>query len=435
VGEQAPASRSGGPAPRNLKDNLAACVLGNIGYGAAQLGMVSVLARATSVDQVGRYVLALAVCAPVFGLTALKLRQMQSTDVRDQFTFGHYLALRLLAVTLAAAGLTGAAAVLGSRAGLAVLLAVILTKAAEGVLDTCYGAMTQREQLHQVARSQLVRGCGGLAAFAAAVLATGRVEYAAFALAGFTGARCAVDLRRVRRLGFSTRPRFQWRVLGRLARVAVPLGLALCASSLLVNAPRYVLGDAAQVGVYAALAYLLTGGGALVTALATTAAPRLARYHAAGQERPFRALLTRMAALGAGLGGGGALVALLLGRPLLGLVYGPGYAAHADVLVLLLLAAVLNWSSLAVGTALDAVRVFRVQLPVQLLALAVVVGAALLLVPALGLVGAALAELLAAGVKALHYLVLQVRVVNPALRRAGRGVPAGAALATAAPGG
>ncbi len=432
MGEQAPASRSEGPAPRNLRANLAACVVGNVGYGAAQLGMVSVLARATSVDQVGRYVLALAVCAPVFGLTALKLRQMQSTDVRDQFTFGHYLALRLLAVTLAAAGLTGAAAVLGSRAGLAVLLAVILTKAAEGVLDTCYGAMTQREQLHQVARSQLVRGCAGLAAFAAAVLATGRVEYAAFALAAVTGARCAVDLRRVRRLGFSIRPRFQWRVLGRLARVAVPLGLALSASSLLVNAPRYVLGDAAQVGVYAALAYLLTGGGALVGALATTAAPRLARYHAAGQERPFRTLLARMAAVGAGLGGGGALLAVLLGRPLLGLVYGPGYA---DVLVLLLLAAVLNWSSLAVGTALDAVRAFRVQLPVQLLALAVVVGAALLLVPALGLVGAALAELLAAGVKALHYLVLQVRVVNPALRRAGRGVPAGAALATAAPGG
>jgi O-antigen/teichoic acid export membrane protein len=417
----APAGTGTGPPPRpprRLRANLVSALIGNAGYGACQLAMISVLARLTDTAQVSRFVLALAVTAPVFGVTTLKLRQIQATDVRTQFSFGHYLALRLVAVALATVALIGVALTVPTGAGAAVLIAVTLTKAAEAVLDICYGAMQQCEQLQYVARSMLIRGVGGLALFAAVIAATRRIEYAAFALTAFALARVAVDAQRVRRLGFDSRPLFERRVLARLTVLAIPLGLAMSASSLLVNVPRYFLsgtGETGEVGIYAALAYLLTGGTAVVAALAASVSPRLAGYHANGQPQAFRRLLAQSIALGGGIGVAGLLVAAVLGRHLLALLYGPGYAVHADVLVLLMVTATLAYSSAFVGTGLDAVRAFSIQLPIQLVALAAVVVAAALLVPRYGLLGAAVAELIAAGVKAVQYVVVYARVVRRAL--------------------
>ena len=63
--------------------------------------MLVVLAKFGSPEMVGNFALALAVTAPVFMLTNLQLRAIQAIDVKDQYVYGDYLALRLFGTALA----------------------------------------------------------------------------------------------------------------------------------------------------------------------------------------------------------------------------------------------------------------------------------------------------------------------------------------------
>ncbi|MFY1697074.1 MULTISPECIES: lipopolysaccharide biosynthesis protein [unclassified Solwaraspora] len=408
------------PDSRPLRRNLVSGLYGNGLYAAAQMGIVAVLARTTSTEAVGQFMLALAICGPIFALSTLKLRQIQATDLAQQFSFGHYLALRLITGLLAAVAVVVAAGALPlSPQGALVLTAVAVGKGGESIIDVCYGAIQQREQLQLVARSLTVRAVGGLLLFTVVVVTTRRVELAAGAAALLTIAQSAVEIARVRALGFDVRPRFDRRLLWRLAAIAIPLGIAMALASLLVNVPRYVLTGThgtEAVGIFAALAYLTVTGSTVVGALALAVSPRLASHRNEGHVRAFHRLLWSAVGLGAALGLAGVLAVVVVGRPALEIFYGPEYGRHTDVLLVLMVAGTIGYATVFVGTALDAIRVFRVQLPIHLVAVAAVVVTSFLAVPRMGMMGAAVAVLVGALVKGLQQAVAYLRIVVPALR-------------------
>src|SRR5580704_15153177 len=69
---------------------------GNVIYAACQFGMLSALAKLGNPSVVGQYALALAVAAPVFMLTNLQLRGVQSTDAKHEYDFPDYFTLRVI---------------------------------------------------------------------------------------------------------------------------------------------------------------------------------------------------------------------------------------------------------------------------------------------------------------------------------------------------
>jgi O-antigen/teichoic acid export membrane protein len=231
------------PQPRSLLRNLRSALSGNSVYALCQFGMLSVLALLTNTTEVGRYGLALAITAPVFLFASLKLRQIQVTDAQNHYSFGEYLAQRLLTSTVATASVIGVVALLGmDPRTTATTAAVAVFKALESIIDILYGAMQRREQLHLVARSQMLRGVGGFAVFAGSVWMTGKVEVAAGGLAAFTIIQVATNFWHVRKLGVQVKPAFSWVTFRRLTWLALPLGVALSVSSLSINVPRYFIG-------------------------------------------------------------------------------------------------------------------------------------------------------------------------------------------------
>ncbi|MDZ4874013.1 MAG: hypothetical protein CLLPBCKN_003409 [Chroococcidiopsis cubana SAG 39.79] len=84
-----------------LRQNFSWTFVGNVVYAACQWGMLVMLAKLGSPEILGQFTLGFALTAPVIMFTNLQLRTIQATDAKQQYYFGDYLGLRLLATGLA----------------------------------------------------------------------------------------------------------------------------------------------------------------------------------------------------------------------------------------------------------------------------------------------------------------------------------------------
>src|SRR4028118_90938 len=101
----------------------------------------------------------------------------------------------------------------------------------------------------------------------------------------------------------------------------------------------------------------------VVSALAESASPRLAKYYAAGNSTAFRTLMLKLVGVGFMLGAGGVFVAVVAGREIQTLLYKPEYAERADLFAWLMVAAGMGYVSSFLGYGMTAARYFRGQMP------------------------------------------------------------------------
>jgi O-antigen/teichoic acid export membrane protein len=413
-------------APRDgrlsLRANFSWTFLGNVVYAACQWGMLTALAKLGTPELVGQFSLGLAVTAPVMMLANLQLRAIQATDARRDYEFADYYALRLLTSGLALLVIAGIALLSSYRAEMvAVILALGLYKGVQSIGDVYHGLMQGRERMDLISRALLLKGPLALLALALVFYLTRSVAWAGLAMAVvYLAVLLAYERRNARALLADEapqvlRPRWQPGRLAALAWLALPLGLVMMLISLNGNIPRYAieryLGQG-ELGIFAAMASLKVVGTTFVGALGQSASPRLAAYYAEGDGAAFRRLLARLIAIGAGLGGLAVAVAAALGGPVLTLLYTPAYAQRIDVLIVLMVAAGMAFVASFLGYGITAARRFRQQIPLFAGVLAATAVATLVLVPAYGVMGAALALVVSAVVQC----VLSALVVVRALR-------------------
>lgn len=389
--------------------------------------MLVVLAKLGTPEWVGQFALGLAVTAPVLLFANLQLRSVQATDIGDEYRFGHYLALRVMMLGLAALAI-GAVILLGglSRASALVVAGVGLAKIFESVSDVFYGLMQKHERMDRIAKSMMIKGPLSLAALAVGTYLTGSVAAGVGMMAAvWLGVLLFYDVRSGRRILEEFTPRQDNRpgwaplwnvaVLRRLAWMAAPLGVVMMLNSLNANVPRYVvehhLGQR-ELGIFAALAYLQIAESTVVNALGQSATPRLAGHFLQRQLLAFRSLNRRLLAIALILGGAGVLVAVLCGHFLLGLIYRSEYAAYTIVFIWLMAGAALSNLAAFLGYGLTAARRFRVQMPLLIGESVVVTLACFYLVPAYGLVGAAIACVISKGI----LIILSAAALGRALR-------------------
>jgi O-antigen/teichoic acid export membrane protein len=380
-----------------LRSAIAWTLAGNTIYAACQWAMLVVVAKLASADSVGSFALAFAVTAPVIMLSNLQLRVVQATDARDQFAFGHYLALRI--VTIAGSALAclaiGWFSVSAPAAGVVLLIAA--AKAVESMSDVLYGLMQRRQDMRSIAISMIAKGSLSVGALGIVLYTTASLPLACLALAGAWAVVLGLyDLRVVRSLlassGTAMRPIWNWQALRSLAAVALPLGLVMGVLSLNANVPRYLIGASltvADVGAFSAMASLGVVGATVCNALGQVASPRLANDYADGNQRPFLLTVAKLliAALAAGIMG--TMVAATWGSWLLAALFRAEYGRLQEVFVTLMIAAGLSYLASVFGYALTAARRFYCQLPIFALALVVTAVVCAWLIPRIGLQGAA----------------------------------------------
>jgi O-antigen/teichoic acid export membrane protein len=126
----------------------------------------------------------------------------------------------------------------------------------------------------------------------------------------------------------------------------------------------------------------------------------------------FKALLTKLSLLGVLVSVAGVPLALLIGRPLLTLIYRPEYGNHVVLLALLVGAAGLSTVGSFLLCGASAARAFRAQVPVYTFGLLLAAVGSALLVPRYGINGAGMALLLSAASIALGGLLVVRNVLN-----------------------
>lgn len=392
----------------SLQINFRWMFAGNVFYAVCQWGMLSVLAKAGNATIVGRFALGLAISAPVFMFTNLHLRAVQATDARCDFEFADYFTLRVLASLV---GLLTVAIVawslnfdVGTRA---VVMLLAVSKAIESLGDAVAGLLLKVELIHQVAISLMLRGTLSVAAFGITFLAWRSLVAAVCALVlswgtvflGYDLWRGAAVLGRCRHFF-----RFRPANLRRLFVLSVPLGVVMTLFSLNVNIPRYLLAKylgEAELGVFASLAYMLVTLYLVANALGESATARLAQMFASGDIQGFQRVIGKLVWVGVAILIAGTILSALLGRSLLTFLYRPEYADNVSVLVVIMMGGGLTAIGYFLGYGINAARRFRLQVPVVAFSTLTIAGLTTVLAPRFGLMGAALALLLAALVHVL----------------------------------
>jgi O-antigen/teichoic acid export membrane protein len=412
--------------PLSLRHNFSWTFVGNFVYAACQWGMLVVLAKLGSPEKVGQFTLGLAIATPVIMLTNLQLRSLQVTDAKQEFFFQDYLSLRLIMTGLALLIITLITFAAGYRWEISlIILAIAVAKVCESITDICYGLIQQYERMDHIAISLIIQGILSLLLLGVGFYVTNSVLGA---IIGLIIARFLVlwgyDFRIVASiLGNLSHPQarkflpsqFNFSSSIKLIWLALPLGIVMMLLSLNANIPRYFiernLGER-NLGIFAALAYLMVAGNIVVQALAESASAKLAKYYASGDRLNFGKLLGQLTAFGAILGVAILLAVLVVGKQILTLLYGIEYAQHQDLFVLLMIGAAIDYTFSFLGHAMTAARYFRVQLPIFCFTTTTSAIACLWLMPTLGLKGAAIALIIANIVRT----VLTLGVIFHALR-------------------
>lgn len=384
----------------SLKTNFLWTFAGNVIYASCQWGKLIVLSKLGSPEMVGQFALGLAISAPVLMLTNLQLRAVQATDAKEEYKFGDYLGLRLFSTLIALlimAGIVSVSAYSWETAG--ILLMIGLAKTFEAVSDICYGLLQHHERMDRIARSMIIKGVLSVIAFALLLLLTNQLIWGVAGLAAtyalvlvtydLTSAALGIN-RDNDHLGWVV-PRWDTAILYKLFRLSLPLGFVMMLLSLNTNIPRYFIAHywgERELGIFAAMAYVLVAGKTVVAALGQSASPRLAAYFAQRNKKAFQTLLLKLVGIGAGLGGLGIAIAFLAGRTILTTLYKPEYAQH-DVFLWLMIAAALGYIGSFLGYGITATRQFqRFTFPYLSVTVAALI-ASLILIPSRGLIGAA----------------------------------------------
>lgn len=396
-----------------LRADFSWMLSGNVVYSACQWGIILLLAKLGSAQQVGMYALGMAVCAPIILFANLQLRTLLASDVRDEFRFGHYLAFRF--VSLLAAFLVLLAAAFWSAPDLlrrSVIVLVGFAQVLEYVSDLYYGLMQKCDRMDRLSRSLMVKGPLALAALCVTMYFTRDVFLAVAALA--LGRLCVL-LAWDARLGYARKAwkalsaRLEWNsaVMARLFRLSLPLGIISMLASLTSTIPRYFIEarlGTSELGIYSAIASLLTAGTLFISAFGQSIMVPAARACAAGDRRRYRGFVLQTAAIGAVPGIGAVLAAVFFGPFLLEKLFRPEYRDHADVFVWLMIAGTGLFVTSGMGFVITAARVLVPQIPLLVANCATVALTSALWVQKYGLRGAAAAMLAASAVQCIGSL-------------------------------
>jgi O-antigen/teichoic acid export membrane protein len=199
----------------------------------------------------------------------------------------------------------------------------------------------------------------------------------------------------------------------RLVRVSLPMGIIAALGGLNSGIPRYFVEayrGSAELGIFSAIASLLSTGSLVVSAFGQTIFLPVAKAYARSDRTALRRYVVVSMAVGAALGGTGLVAATAFGHQLLARLFRPEYAEREDVFVRMMIAATVSLAVSGGGYVVTAARSLNPQIPVLAAAGAAAAGVSAWSIPRHGLNGAADAVLAGALVQLAGTAIILARI-------------------------
>lgn len=397
-----------------LTANNAWGIVSNVLMGMSRFVVLLILARFYPVATMGQIALAWAVVTPLAYLILMEVRMVYVTDAECRIGSNQYLGFRVVASGAYLAVLAGTAAVfsfLRSELDPIFLLLCGGIRLGECWADMYLAVLQKREQMHWLALSFGVRSTGILAVLVTAVAMDQGVLWV---LCGWLTVVWLVVILLDRRLA-QAHESFAWgwrrEDIVLLMRRAWPLGLYLAMVGVNANMGRYILAAVAgptEVGFLWALMVVVPISVMAQAGINQSLLPRLAQQRQKNIQSFYRTVL-KMSGLTSSVVLVVWLIAAGFGAEILGLAFGPAYAAYGHLLPWAVLLAGVSSIGAIIGDAVVAAQQYRNR--------AIMVGAGLLanalicvwMIPIWQVKGALVAALCGALMRALIGLIYLIK--------------------------
>ncbi len=397
----------------SLRTTFGWSLIGNICYAASQWVVIAAIAKSEDLLLLGIFTFALSLISPVNIFLNFRLRAVVATDIKEDYKIGTYLSARLFGLLLLIFYALLYVLVFqpdGNQIGILVL--VVVAKCFDSYSDLLYGYLQRYERLDIVAKSKV---------FQSLVLSTGIVLVILLKLPTIYFIVCWTAGSIINAVWYATRhyrrllkrnavprievmPDLKWFSVKKVLILAFPLGVAAAITSMGSYLPNYFITSFISLetlGRYAAIASLVFIGTTILTALSLAVTPRLAKLWTADNYPQFRQLTIKLCAFGVFIGLSAVVTSLLIGRPILEIVYTPDFGEYAPLLTLLLWAFTARTAFVFLGAALTAMRIFNVHYKTSLIGMTVLAISMFFLIRSHELTGVAWSLILANVVQGL----------------------------------
>lgn len=309
------------------------------------LTTVLVVVLASDISASGSLAVAMSVGNIYATIVLLRARPVQVSEAYPNLTTGHFIAQRILALVLATLFCLVYGLISVSPADYLVVVCYCLFKAADSFVDVLHGIDQINSRLDYAAISQMLRGVGLLAGFAVGLVVFKSLLVAILLMALISLVVVfAFDFPVAARFG-SIAPNFEKDQLFCLCKICFPGFIASLACTTVVSLTRQFYGLSygnEQLGIYAAVATPTAVVQALVTYLYAPLLGPLAKNWQEARMDDIVATIKKVFIAVAGATAACVLGGILLGEPVLTLIYGEQIGAHSSYLALMLVATALT---------------------------------------------------------------------------------------------
>ncbi len=365
-----------------------------------------------SANEVGNYALAFAVCAPVYMLSNMRLRLVQSSDASDDFESSEYIVLRTIMSSLALLFIiVGSCLSSTENAIVCMIIAIGIAKYFESFSDILYGFFQKHELMMYVGVSLILKSICSILLVTLAIFYELDVLHVTFLLiTGWLLPLIIYDIGKYCRiLNINAKSiviyftNIETKFILDLIKKTYLLSFVAFLSSLLPNIPKYMVfyyqGNG-ELGIYAAIIYFSTASVLIAASFGTPYIPRLANSWENGSKHLFIKYVSWLFIIAIVLGALGIAVAQTLGVYILNYFYTGLYANNANLLVLSMFTAALNHIVLFQIYILTVIKKYRIQALMLVIAVSMLIILCIKWIPDHGMEGAIYAEISSAVIQA-----------------------------------
>lgn len=335
-----------GPSPLSVKQNMAWNSIGSmINLGCQWLITILIVRLGNGYEAAGVYSLATSVYGIFSPVGQYRMKTYQVSDVRGENTTGEYLAFRYITVAVSLVLCFGYSAISCPSYALPAIMLYGVFKSVSLIIEVLHACDQQHGRMDYVGQSLALQGVVSFAVFVGLFMVTGNLEITLLAMS-VSVAVVGLLLDAPRTLRFdSLFPRIGRDKVFRLLGVCLPAVVAGIAASAAPSLPRQYLSlvmGSESLGIYSSIAAPI----AIIQMGASYVYGPLLTYfslsYAEGNKKEFIGLL-RKAVLGiVGIGVICTIAIVLLGEPLLVLLYGESIRSYTSLMVPMIPFAVLT---------------------------------------------------------------------------------------------
>ncbi len=389
-----------------MKKNFSFSLLSNIFSSICKFLILIIIIKIGTPIEVGKYNYALALCAPIFILSSLKIRSIQITN--NKFRYNDYNNLSFITNFTMLFVLVFIVSIFYDKENLYTIFFVAFIKVIDNLREVVYGRFHRDENLEFISKSTVYNNAACLLLFGILYILTHSLNISLFGmLLGNLLAYIFYDVRNLlKNYPIKLKFTFKKELFTKLFLMALPLSFSSSIGSFNISMPRFFLmhfNGEYFLGIFSAIAYILVIANLFASSISQVFLPRLSKLYREEKFVELNVYARRLIKIGFMIGFIFVFFSIVFGKELLLIVFGTEYSSYSAVLIILSIGLMFLLSGVFVGTVLTSLGNYSVHYKISIVTLLSSTILSILLIPRYSIYGAGLTVTLSQFVTMIGY--------------------------------